>query len=116
MRDSRFFIFIDICFEIDSRKEVPLTSFESKLNRIYLFTLAEQSLSYRYRWMSGLKYLKLGSTLSNICNTTELDDATKCHYAFKYFWGEPWIRFSNTINIKYMYNKKERKVENSQDS
>ena len=40
--------------------------------------------------MSGLNYLKLGSTLSNICNTTQLDDATKCHYAFKNFWGEPW--------------------------
>ena len=39
--------------------------------------------------MSGLNYMKLGSTLSNICNTTQLDDATKCHYAFKNFWGEP---------------------------
>ena len=39
--------------------------------------------------MSGLTYKKLGSTLSNICNTTQLDDATKCHYAFKNFWGEP---------------------------
>ena len=39
--------------------------------------------------MPGLNYLKLGSTLSNICNTTQLDDATKCHYAFKNFWGEP---------------------------
>ena len=29
------------------------------------------------------------STLSNICNTTKLDNATKCHYAFKNFWGEP---------------------------
>ena len=38
--------------------------------------------------MSGLNYLKLGSTLSNICNSTELDDATKCHYAFKNFSGE----------------------------
>ena len=26
--------------------------------------------------MSGLNYLKLGSTLSNICNTTQLDNAT----------------------------------------
>ena len=26
--------------------------------------------------MSGLTYKKLGSTLSNICNTTQLDDAT----------------------------------------
>ena len=40
--------------------------------------------------MSGLNYLKLGSTLSNICNTTQLDNATKCHHAFKNFWGEPW--------------------------
>ena len=39
--------------------------------------------------MSGLNYLKLGSTLSNICYSTQLDDATKCHYAFKNFWGEP---------------------------
>ena len=39
--------------------------------------------------MSGLNYLKLGSTLSNICNTTQLDNATKCHHAFKNFWGEP---------------------------
>ena len=37
-----------------------------------------------------LKLLKLGSTLSNICNSTQLDDATKCHHAFKNFWGEPW--------------------------
>ena len=39
--------------------------------------------------MSGLNYKKLGSTLSNICNTTQLDNATKCHYTFKNFWGEP---------------------------
>ena len=39
--------------------------------------------------MSGLNYLKLGSTLSNICDTTQLDNATKCHRAFKNFWGEP---------------------------
>ena len=39
--------------------------------------------------MSGLNYLKLGRTLSNICNTTQLDNATKCHHAFKNFWGEP---------------------------
>ena len=39
--------------------------------------------------MSGFNYLKLGSTLNNICNTTQLDDPTKCHYAFKNFWGEP---------------------------
>ena len=42
--------------------------------------------------MSGLNYLKLGSTLSNICNTTQLDDATKCHHAFKNFCGEPWYK------------------------
>ena len=39
--------------------------------------------------MSGLNYKKLGSTLSNICNITQLDGATKCHYAVKNFWGEP---------------------------
>ena len=39
--------------------------------------------------MSGLNYEKLGSTLSNICNTTQFD-ATKCHYGLKNFWGEPW--------------------------
>ena len=27
--------------------------------------------------MSGLNYMKLGSTSSNICNSTQLDDATK---------------------------------------
>ena len=41
--------------------------------------------------MSGLNYLKLGSTLGNIYNTTQLADATKCHYAFKDFWGEPCL-------------------------
>ena len=41
--------------------------------------------------MSGLNYKTLGSTLSNICNTTKLDDATKCHYAFKNFWAEPCL-------------------------
>ena len=45
--------------------------------------------------MSGLNCLKLGSTLSNICNTTQLDSATECHYAFKNFWGEPWKAFGN---------------------
>ena len=35
LRDSGFFIFIDICFEIDTGKEVPLISFKSKLNRIF---------------------------------------------------------------------------------
>ena len=54
--------------------------------------------------MSGLNYLKLGSTLSNVCNTTQLDDATKCHYALKNFWGEPcWgytgIRLSFCVSI-----------------
>ena len=43
--------------------------------------------------MSGLNYLKLGSTLSNICNTTQLDNATECHHAFKNFWGEPCTTF-----------------------
>ena len=38
--------------------------------------------------MSGLNYKKLRSTLSNICNTTQLDDTTECHYALKNFWGE----------------------------
>ena len=38
--------------------------------------------------MSGLNFLKVGSTLSNICNTTQLGDASKCHHAFKNFWGE----------------------------
>ena len=47
--------------------------------------------------MSGLNYKKLGSTLSNICITTQLDDATKCHYAFKNFWGEPWYHMTNQI-------------------
>ena len=49
--------------------------------------------------MSGLNYKKLGSTLSNFCNTTKLDEATKCHYAFKNFWGEPWWykSFENTV-------------------
>ena len=39
--------------------------------------------------MSGLNYKKLGSTLINICKTAQLDDASKCHCAFKNFWGEP---------------------------
>ena len=39
--------------------------------------------------MSGLNYMKLGNTLSNICIATQLDDATKCHYALKNSWGEP---------------------------
>ena len=41
--------------------------------------------------MSGLNCMKLRSTLSNICDTTQLDDATKYHYAFKNFRGEPSI-------------------------
>ena len=40
--------------------------------------------------MSGLNCMKLGSTLSNNYNSIQFDDATKCHYAFKNFWGEPW--------------------------
>ena len=61
--------------------------------------------------MSGLNYLKLGSTLSNICYSTQLDDATKCHYAFKNFWGEPWKRIDviNFISVK-LYDT-ERKME-----
>ena len=35
LRDSGFFIFIYICFEIDIGKEVPLISSDSKLNRIF---------------------------------------------------------------------------------
>ena len=49
--------------------------------------------------MSG--YKKLSSTLSNICNTTQLDDSTKCHYAFKNFWGEPWeVKTRSKISIR----------------
>ena len=51
--------------------------------------------------MSGLNYKKLGSTLSNICNTTQLDNATICHYAFKNFWGEPCSR---NISMKLFQN------------
>ena len=47
--------------------------------------------------MSDLNYLKLDSTFSNICNTIQLDNATKCHYAFKNFWGEPC---SNVIKTR----------------
>ena len=47
--------------------------------------------------MSGLNYLKLGSTLSNICNTIQLDNTTKCHHAFKYFRGEPCTLPDNKI-------------------
>ena len=50
--------------------------------------------------MSGLNYMKLGSTLSNICNTTQLDDATKYHYAFKNFWGKPWYYRHNLLRIR----------------
>ena len=38
LRGSGFFIFIDICFEIDIGKEVPLISFKSKLNRNFFIT------------------------------------------------------------------------------
>ena len=44
--------------------------------------------------MSGLNYKIVGSTLSN---TTQLDDATKCHYAFKHFWGEPWAGYQHFL-------------------
>ena len=61
--------------------------------------------------MSGLNYLKLGSTLSNICNSTQLDDATKCHYAFKNFWGEPLKRIDviNFISVK-LYDTERKSV------
>ena len=52
--------------------------------------------------MSGLKYKKLGSTLSNICNTTQLNEVTKCHYAFKNFWGELWYIKFETINLYFI--------------
>ena len=42
--------------------------------------------------MSGLNCLKLSSILSNICNTTQLDNATKCHHGFKNFLGEPCLQ------------------------
>ena len=51
--------------------------------------------------MSGLNYKKLGSTSSNICNITQLDNATKCHYAFKNFWGEPWNCLKNSISLPW---------------
>ena len=35
LKDSGFFIFTDICFEINIRKEVPLISFKSKLTKIF---------------------------------------------------------------------------------
>ena len=37
--------------------------------------------------MSGLNYKKLGSTLSNICNTTQLDDATLMPLRLQKFLG-----------------------------
>ena len=61
--------------------------------------------------MSGLNYKKLGSTLSNICNTTQLDNATKCHYAFKNFWGEPWDIYSHKQG--HLTKMKNSKVHNS---
>ena len=36
LRDSGFFIFIDICFENDIRIEGPFISFRTKLNKIFL--------------------------------------------------------------------------------
>ena len=53
--------------------------------------------------MSGLNYKKLGSTLSNICNTTQLDDATKCHYAFKYFWLY-WLALSFSLVHNHVHS------------
>ena len=55
--------------------------------------------------MSGLNHVKLGSTLSNICNTTQLDDASKCHYAFRYFWGEPCLGTTFFSLSTYRYEK-----------
>ena len=52
--------------------------------------------------MSGLNYLKLGSTLSNICNSTQLDNATKCHYAFKTFCGEPCINLRGDLSLMFL--------------
>ena len=52
--------------------------------------------------MSGLNYKKLGSTLSNICNTTQLDDVTKCHYAFKNFWGEPCAHIIDFTKLTFL--------------
>ena len=49
--------------------------------------------------MSGLNYKKLGRTLSNICNTTQLEHATKCHYVFKNFWREPCMRNNTDFDV-----------------
>ena len=57
--------------------------------------------------MSGLNYLKLGSTLSNICNSTQLDNSTKFLYAFKNFIGEPCVY--TCIYIAEIYMKKQCK-------
>ena len=38
LRGFGFFIFIDICFEIDIGKEVPLISLKSKFNRNLFIT------------------------------------------------------------------------------
>ena len=35
LRESGFFIFIDICYEIDIRKEGPLIILKSKLSKIF---------------------------------------------------------------------------------
>ena len=51
--------------------------------------------------MSGLNYMKLDSTSSNICNTTQLVDATECHYTFKHFWGNPEHVFTNLAGMQF---------------
>ena len=51
--------------------------------------------------MSGLNYMTLGSTLSNIFNTTQLDHTIKCHYAFKNFWGEPCIYLNKSWTLHH---------------
>ena len=56
--------------------------------------------------MSCLNYMKLDTTFSNIYNTTQPDDATKCHYAFKNFWGEPWC--VSYVNIDQWSNMNEK--------
>ena len=49
--------------------------------------------------MLGLNYLKLGSTLSNICNTTQLDNATKCYHAQKISGENPDLFISSTAHF-----------------
>ena len=44
--------------------------------------------------MSGLNCMTFSSTLNNNCNATQLDKATKCHHAFKNFWGDPYSRLT----------------------